>query len=175
MCTSQDSNSFHYTTRGWGWGEMEIKSFVANKCVGHSEKSRAPKVGHHFGRSAARQHPDRPAAGAFAGAFSAGHRAPSRESGGVCRQWSVDHGQNCRDESATDLSRSPAVRFPAQIARRGHLLPFRGPRQIHRSATHGTHHPQRARRGCSHPARLLCVSSVITLHVLLNKSPLGGG
>ena len=48
----------HYSTGGGGWGEMEIE--MGSRAL--AEKSRPPKVGHLFGRSAARHPPDRPAA-----------------------------------------------------------------------------------------------------------------
>ena len=35
-------------------------------------------------------------------------------SAGVWRRWSMDRRQNCCDESALDLPRSPAVFYPAQ-------------------------------------------------------------
>ena len=104
-------------------GRNGDKKFCCPPNVGHSEKSRAP-----FWQVGGSAPPRPPGRGRVCRCLSAGHRAPSRESGGVWRQWSMDHGQNCRDESATDLPRSPAVRFPAQIVRRGHLVPFRGPR-----------------------------------------------
>ena len=70
--------------RGWGGvGRNGVQKFSCPPKVGHSEKSRAPKVGHHFGRSAVRHPPDRPAAARLPVLFSAGHhRAPSREFGG---------------------------------------------------------------------------------------------
>ena len=61
------------------------------------------------------------------------HRAPSRAFAGVYRRWSMDCRQNCCDESATDLPRSPAVLYPAQSVGLGHLgafpehLPLFGP------------------------------------------------
>ena len=55
-----------------------------------AEKSRAPKVGHHFGRSAARHRPDRPAVGVVplpSAHRTVHHREISR---GVWRPWSMD-------------------------------------------------------------------------------------
>jgi hypothetical protein len=111
-------------TLGWGWEEMEFE--MGSRAL--AEKYRPPKVGHHFGRSAARHPPDRPAAARLplpSAQVTVHHRESSE---GVWRPWSMDLRQNRRDESATDLPRSPAVRFPAQSVGRGHLVPFRRPR-----------------------------------------------
>ena len=68
--------------RGMGVGRNGVQKFSCPPNVGHSEKCRPPKVGHHFGRSAARHPPRPPGRGAFAAAVRAGDRAPSREFGG---------------------------------------------------------------------------------------------
>ena len=119
-CGTPFKNPPRVLATGWEWGEMEFEM----ESRAPAEKSRVPKVGHHFGRSAARHPPDRPAAARLSlpsAQITVHHR---ESSGGVWCPWSMDLRQDRRGEAAIDLPRSPAVRFPAQSVGCGHLVPF---------------------------------------------------